>query len=432
MERKEDKPIIKLKEKLDSPWMFYSHENAEEGVKVDKELILDKELDFISIIVDFYTSEALHKNASGYLNESIDNEIIREVSDNYAKLLSLKLFYQNELSDILENREFLYNDVLDFWQFVDLFHFAKEFELEVLFYGYRKLKVREDIYERYLSQNEKLILKLAILNIIFLRILYRNTDRINDIFFEEIINLEDYPWKYLFEISTGILSKLDNDKRRTESGLFCLNTVDLNRIGTVFAKYDMASLYFDEITKLKLEKFEKNKINCYASVRKNNIIYMTLNGVKDDSIKVNGVDRSNLQKVVDILAQLLGGDVEYVSISPDTRYYINPDLYINYSQYKNSNENLNRMFTCCERKLIAKMFTLKFGDDEKIELLVTKYPCKICLRTIDYVNNKEGAKLKIEIIDPLEMEFKLSEQDIIEMDKCAEKIDKNHPREQEE
>ena len=73
MERKEDKPIIKLKEKLDSPWIFYSHENAEEGVKVDKELILDKELDFISIIVDFYTSEALHKNASGYLNESIDN-----------------------------------------------------------------------------------------------------------------------------------------------------------------------------------------------------------------------------------------------------------------------------------------------------------------------------------------------------------------------
>ena len=142
-------------------------------MKVDKELILDKELDFISIIVDFYTSEALHKNASGYLNESIDNEIIREVSDNYATLLSLKLFYQNELSDILENREFLYNDVLDFWQFVDLFHFAKEFELEVLFYGYRKLKVREDIYERYLSQNEKLILKLAILNIIFLRILYR-------------------------------------------------------------------------------------------------------------------------------------------------------------------------------------------------------------------------------------------------------------------
>ena len=443
MERNEDKQIIILKEKLNSPWLFYGLENQKKGVEVDKDLILDEELDFISIIVDFYTVEVFHKNVGGCLKGGNDNGINRKASDYYGKLLRLKLFYQNELSNILENIEDLDEKLKKMFEsFSEINFFSWRYMNRLLLYTmdlrqinlivnklhielYKETKKRESYFIEQLTENQKLMLRLYSLNYIY-------ADLFEDLELQGSILFSCDSWEDLIKTSEKILDHLDEYQKRSEFVFFLLNTVELDRIGRMLDIDEMAEQYSKAIDELKLNKFEENKINCYASVRKNNIIYMTLNGVKDDSIKVNGVDRSNLQKVVDILAQLLGGDVEYVSISPDTRYYINPDLYINYSQYKNSNENLNRMFTCCERKLIAKMFTLKFGDDEKIELLVTKYPCEICLRTLRYVNNKEGAKFKIEIIDPLEKEDKLSEQDIIEMDKCAEKIDKNHPREQEE
>lgn len=416
METKENKLISELKKQLNSPWLFYSLENAKESVKIDKELILAEELDFINIIAEFYTVEALHKNVGGNLKESIDNEKLREVFDYYGDLLRLKLFYQNELSNILEsiveNDDDLYKYYYDYWYDYILF----DAQLEDLFAFYKFLKADEEVFLIDLLQ-------LKVLNCIFLKILFGSSDSNIDIRYL----LESDLWNELIR-SRKVLSQLDRDKRKIESALFYLNTGDLDRIGRVLDISKMAEQYFKEIGELKLDNFENNKIKCYASVRKNNIIYMTLNGVKDYDIKVNGANGSNLQKVVNILAKLLGGNVEYVSISPDTRYYVNPDLYINFSQFENSNENLNRMFTCCERKLIAKMFTLDFGNDGEIELLVTKCPCQICSRTIDFMNRKEDAKLEVKIIDPLREEFSLNEQDIEKMDECAKKIDKQYPR----
>lgn len=439
MDRTENKSILELKEKLNSPWLFLGQDKESRVVEVDKKLILDEEIDFINLIVDFYAVEALHKNVGVYSEERIDNEIIRKVTDCHGEILRLKLFYQNELSYILENIEGLddkLNKIFEnfseesffFWRYrwpvplsvmnqrqIDLLVNNPHIEL------YKETKKRESNFIDQLTENQKFILRLYSLNYIFAA-LFEHLELQNSILFS------CDSWEDLTKISEKILTTLDEHQQKCESSLFYLSTVDLDRLGRVLDIYKMAELYLNAISDLKLNSFEEDRIKCYASVMKNNIIYMTLNGVRDKDIEVNGADSSNLQKVVNVLAKLLGGNVEYVSISPDTRYYVNPDLYINYSQYADSKENLNRMFTCCERKLIAKMFSQKFVADEKIELLVTKYPCQICSRTIDFVNQKEGAKLKIEIIDPLEPESNLSEQDIEEMDKCAEIISEKFPK----
>ena len=439
MNREENKSILELKEKLNSPWLFLGLDKESRVVEVDKGLILDEEIDFINIIVDFYTVEVLHKNVGGYSEESIDNETIRKVTDRYGGILRLKLFYQNELCNILENVEILddklkkiFKNISEefffFWRYRrqvllsvmnqrQIYLLVDDFHIEL----YKETKKRESYVIDQLTENQKLMLRLYSLNYIYAA-LFEDLELQNSILFS------CDSWEELTKTSGKILNILDEYQQKCESVVFCLNTAELDRIGRVLDIYEMAERYSKAINDLKINKSKEDRIKCYASVIKDNIIYMTLNGVSDGNIKVNGADSSNLQKVVNVLAELLGGDVEYVSISPDTRYYVNPDLYINYSQYADSKENLNRMFTCCERKLIAKMFSQKFVADEKIELLVTKYPCQICSRTIDFVNQKEGAKLKIEIIDPLEPESNLSEQDIEEMDKCAEIISEKFPK----
>lgn len=436
MDRKENKLILELKEKLNSPWLFLGQNKESRVVEVDKELILDEEIDFINIISDFYTVEALHKNVGGYSEESIDNKIIRKVTACHGEILRLKLFYQNELSNIIENNKSL-DDKLKkiFENFSEKSFFSWKYRKRLLLSTmdlrqinlltknlhielYKETKKRESDVIDQLTENQKLMLRLYSLNYIYAA-LFEDLELQNSILFS------CDSWEDLTETSGKILNILDEYQQKCEPIVFCLNKAELDRIGRVLDIYEMAERYDKAIKDLNIDNFEKDRIKCYASVIKDNIIYMTLNGVRDENIKVNGAGNSNLQKVVNILAELLGRDVEYVSITPDTRYYVNPDLYIDYSQYKDSKENLNRMFTCCERKLIAKMFSPECRDEGKIKLLISKYPCVICSRTIEIVNK---VKKKIEIIDPLEEDEELNPCLIARMDECAKTIDVQHPR----
>lgn len=425
MDRKENSSILELRELLDSHWFFTGLENKQKVAKVDKELILDKDFDFINIITDFYKVEVLNNYIDKHSREKSNHNIIREVSDCYGNLLRLKLFYHNELSNILENIENLDGELrycgsafLELLRLIDTW--------EDFFELYKQTKLEDIIFGKKLTQKQKKIFQLSLLNNIFLIFLNQGSGKN---YVERILSKDDH-WQSLINISKGILIEIDKNKKQIEPTVFALEEIDLKRIERVLNINDLASKYLDKIRELELKTFDKREVKCYGSVRKNNIIYMTLNGVKDTDIEVNKENGNNLQKVVNILAELLGGDVEYVSITPDTRYYVNPDLYINYSQYEASKGNLkdlNRMFTCCERKLIAKMFSPECIDEGKIKLLISKYPCVICSRTIEIVNK---VKKRIEIIDPLEEDENLKPCLIARMDECARIIDVQHPREQ--
>ena len=426
MYRKENSSILELRELLDSHWFFTGLENKQKVAKVDKELILDKDFDFINIITDFYKVEVLNNYIDKHSREKSNHNIIREVSDCYGNLLRLKLFYHNELSNILENIENLDGELrccgsafLELLRLIDTW--------EDFFELYKQTKLEGNIFEKKLTQKQKKIFQLSLLNNIFLIFLNQGTE---ENYVKRILS-EDEHWQSLRHISKRILIEIDKNKKRIEPTVFALEEIDLKRIERVLNINDLASKYLDKIRELELKTFDKREVKCYGSVRKNNIIYMTLNGVKDTDIEVNKENGSNLQKVVNILAELLEGDVEYVSISPDTRYYVNPELYINYSQFENysqfkkSSEDFNRMFTCCERKLIAKMFSPECIDEGEIKLLISKYPCVICSRTIEIVNK---VKKRIEIIDPLEEDENLKPCLITRMDECAKIIDVQHPR----
>lgn len=82
MNREENKSILELKEKLNSPWLFLGL-GKERRVNVDKELILDTNLNFINVVTDFYTVETLHKNVGRVLKEKSANRIIGENSNLY-------------------------------------------------------------------------------------------------------------------------------------------------------------------------------------------------------------------------------------------------------------------------------------------------------------------------------------------------------------
>lgn len=81
---------------------------------------------------------------------------------------------------------------------------------------------------------------------------------------------------------------------------------------------------------------------------------------------------------------------------------------------------MNRMFTCCERKLLAKF--IEFGKD-KVELAVTRSPCEFCKRAIKSLNNDiEDNKIKIRTAKLQELENVPEDLDIDKYDNFAKNI----------
>lgn len=431
MDKKENKSILELKEKLNSPWYFKNLDKETRFVKVDKELILDKNLDFINVITDFYTVEVLHKNVSRHLKENSANRIIRETSNYYGDLLRLKFFYEDELSNILERLEDVKEEELEFVKYIVpplYYHYHYTRNLEELLILYKEIKIKESSFFIRFTEIQKSILRLYLLNYIYSFIFYR----LRSLFFTHPNNFECEDWKSLIEISGRILLELDINKREIESDLFYLNTQDLNRIVIGVYKKHIVSQFCKKIEDLNLAKFINKEINCYASVRLNNTKYITINGLNDETIKatitLNG-NASNKQKVVSILVEILGGEnIEYVSIAKNTKYYLKYGKVITYEQFEKSKSRENRMFTCCERKLISKIDSIGLEKRKTVKMPVTKYPCELCRRAIKITNRKKTGNYKIKIKSPKKDNRVLNKQDINKMDECAKMISKKFPK----
>ena len=72
------------------------------------------------------------------------------------------------------------------------------------------------------------------------------------------------------------------------------------------------------------------------------------------------------------------------------------------------------MFSCCERKLLAKVRS-KLSSGEKMQMTIAKKPCEICQREIDLY------KANIEI-KSTSSTSKLDKDDLQKMDTCAKEI----------
>lgn len=80
---------------------------------------------------------------------------------------------------------------------------------------------------------------------------------------------------------------------------------------------------------------------------------------------------------------------EQIVLNSDTRYYYNDNQYITYRMYLNNkdkckkfrkDEKFLRMFSCCEKKMISKLFRDSYKD--KYRIYVKYEPCPMCKKAI--------------------------------------------------
>lgn len=119
---------------------------------------------------------------------------------------------------------------------------------------------------------------------------------------------------------------------------------------------------------------------CYAVMNVDGKRYAALSGISDYSW---------------LLKKLLGESSSYqvVSVNQSIRYYYDSEHFFYYSDVPQSYNNkwpVNRMFSCCERKLLTILY--KNNSFNSYHIYVKKKPCFMCQRAINAFELSLGKK----------------------------------------
>lgn len=408
---------------IESPWKFESFDE-ETTAKIEQKLFNRLHLNCINVINDFYVVESLHR-----IGEKVDEktlESLEQLSNKFFTLLSMKKFYLNELRKFKNQIKSLdYN-----------------MDSEKVLLKINKLENIDNLegaLDYLLSNSNKNNFmpfeRFCILNYIY-KIVFIDEGHSDFSIGREILN-SNFIYNYsitqnLYDLVKNIVDVI-NDSIKGLQMLFIQadykkeyteKDIKLEIFGKEFKRV---------VTKYKISQYYKKENNCYASVKLEQIKYITVNGIEPEEIK----KESNLSKFIECLKELSGEkNVKYVKISGNTKYHMpngNCILYCQYTDYcqhTDSGENYNRMFTCCERKLLSKIDSKMKEITTKVDIIlpVTKYPCKLCQRSLVSVNNDKKIKYKIKIKCPRRTNKGLKRFYITKMDKCAKMISKKFPK----
>lgn len=413
-----------LEKILNSEWSFFGTKNNEEvaEVAVDNEFICDLDNNFINILSDFYSVESinlLNKESESFLKDEIS---LKKIANQHSKLLRLKLFFRIELNKCLntiKNNELdfenyyldipLFEDITSIWKFIISKLDDADYAIEKLFafsliskyleerFYYRKYYWRsyENVIPYYLDNNFRDIAEciIRVLNKIdeyikkYEQLMLSGTNFSMNIL--SLVNIKDFS---VFDSFFNI-NKLTSD--------FCEAVKNVNSLEK----------------NVNLEKYAFETLICYASMKIGSDNYMSFNGIENTILQCN----SNRNKLINILNELVS-NLTYVPISNNVRYYTEDNEFITYQQFSDEKPkaDMNRMFTCCERKLLAKF--IEFGKD-KVELAVTMSPCEFCKRAIKSLNNDiEDNKIIIRTAKLQELENVPENLDIDKYDNFAKNI----------
>ena len=398
-----EKSLENIKKLSEEKWKFYGKEQAVVEIDVDNFKIScedSSEVDYLDIIGDFYHVEAIN------CPEGEDSFKFIKIANYHRTLLRLKWFYKIELKKCLEVIGEQYNNsenVSGLWEVL-----LKDFEL-----NNSKSKLWEYVINK-LSENKYDLERLFLLSIVSKLLLDKH-----------IINREGFLDNIHKEIE-NVFKVINNELKKCQENIFllkCLTVKDLE----VFGDFHDIEYFAYKVENI-LEKNKKNsklyeKFNCFATMVVDNRKYITINGVKDESLtdhphkQKNG--ESGLSHLKVAFKELLGKkSTYYVGISDLTRYYTENLEYITYKEFKENKDlnNLNRMFTCCEKKLFAKLSELS-PNDKKITLTITRPPCPLCKRAIEALREDNKYELIIKC-----GESELTKEKLDEMDNVAKKI----------
>lgn len=407
----------KLEGILNSEWKFFGVKNNK--VVVDNEFICDVDNNFINILSDFYSVESislLNKESESFL---IDEISLNKIANQHSKLLRLKMFFRIELNKCLntikKNKlDFknyyldipIFENITSIWRFIISKLDDDDYAIEKFFAFSLICKYLETPFyfkEYYWWSYEDVIFY------------YLNND-FRDIV-ECIIGVLEETDKYIEKCEKVMLS----GSNFSENVLSLVNIKDFSVFDSFFNINKLTSDFYEEVKNandleknVNLEKYAFTTLNCYASMKIDKVNYITFNGIDKNNNNKSGYIFTILKNLV--------GNLHYVEISDETRYYTSNNKYITFEQYKSANPkaSMNRMFTCCERKLLAKFIELK---KDKVELAVTRTPCIFCERAINLLNHcSVEDRIKIKTSKSNKVENDLDPLKVIEYDDFAKEI----------
>lgn len=411
--------FTKLEGILNSEWKFFGVENNK--VEVDNEFICDVDNNFINILSDFYSVESislLNKESESFL---IDEISLNKIANQHSKLLRLKMFFRIELNKCLntikKNKlDFknyyldipIFENITSIWRFIISKLDDDDYAIEKFFAFSLICKYLETPFyfkEYYWWSYEDVIFY------------YLNND-FRDIV-ECIIGVLEETDKYIEKCEKVMLS----GSNFSENVLSLVNIKDFSVFDSFFNINKLTSDFYEEVKNandleknVNLEKYAFTTLNCYASMKIDKANYITFNGIDENN------NNNNKSGYIFTILKNLVGNLHYVEISDETRYYTSNNKYITFEQYKSVNPkaSMNRMFTCCERKLLAKFIEL---EKDMVELAVTIPPCIFCERAINLLNHcSEEDRIKIKTTKSNTVEGGMNPLKVIEYDNFAKEI----------
>lgn len=146
-----------------------------------------------------------------------------------------------------------------------------------------------------------------------------------------------------------------------------------------------------EYKKIKTKYLDKKPEGCIAIMHSASKHYVALSGSEF------------FNKCSYVLRKILGPAYKVVDLNSDVRYYYTKRSYITYGNYsdckndkyfldKNKVENVNKMFSCCERKLLTKLYGKKCNG---YTIYVKKKVCGMCQKAIKHFDEVQNCKGKI-------------------------------------
>lgn len=329
---------------------------------------------FIDYISDFYYVQSVYQKLKN--SEDADPvEFFKEFSNSnksYYKLLSFIKFYYSELESCLQS---LNDNGIELEEYCLFAIF--EFSLD-LYFGNVDKEVSLSRYFYFLEETSNPLHKFIFLVNILEILIWDKLD--SPLYYESFDELFEH-LSYLLYALTEEVQKLLR-RRLSDDKLYLISAPIHDWFGKI-TRNKSFSIFLNNLTKTQDEK-----LNCYAVAYGNDFYYYAIN-------HMDGEDRKKLHDTFNSFLE----NIPAARLTDQVRYFLPNEIdYITYEEFQSLPDKpdgkFNRMFTCCERKIFAKLRTDKPAG-KYVNIIVTQAPCEYCSRELRYIKNNKTLAIDI-------------------------------------